>query len=400
MLISNIILIYKNRTKQSLLMLYSFMLLYSIPFFRYFILGQEIAVYIKYNNFISLSGVLNIQTIFFVTLVMFTSFSELNSNNIIIKTCSNNLLYFICISIMVFIIIFGSSGDTLLNTGSYGKGKVSNFMNLRITEYILIFIVLSYKFSGNSNLKKIAILSLSGVCGLKQLLFGGRILVLQMLILIFILFFENKIKTKKLILYALICYMIFNIIGAIRSNVKYMFNNPIKIIYSIKPKPSIYNGKEVWITNQGDVMHTSSVHLGLVKDKIIDSKMRKEALIYYILRLVVPQKYLPKIATLTQYCGAYAPCGGGGFISSYFYVWFSYLGPIMIGIIIARIVSNLYVEKSESIQLMKLIFMATLPRWFAYEPLVLFKMSFYMCIVYFGLISLGMLGSRKVAKKI
>lgn len=400
-IISNILLIYKNRHKQSIIALYSFMLLYSVPFFRYFILHQEIAVYVKYNDFFTLSKVLNIQAIFFTTLLIFSDFSKNDvSNKIEIKTFNNNLLYFICIGIMVFITIFGSSSDSLLNTGGYKRAQINNFMNLRIIEYILIFISLSYKFSGDSKFKKMIILGIAGICGLKQLLFGGRILILQMLILIFLLFFDNRMKTRKVIVYALMCYVLFNIAGFVRNDIKYAINNPTKILRYIKPQPYIYNGKEIWITNQGDVMHTSAVHMGLVEDGIIDSKMRKEASIYYVLRLIIPQKFLPKIATLTGFCMSYAPCGGGGFISSYFYVWFSYLGPIMIGIIIAKIVSNLYVEKSESMQLMKLIFMSTFPRWFAYEPLVLFKMSLYMCIVYFGLISLGMLGSRKVAKKI
>ena len=103
---------------------------------------------------------------------------------------------------MFLITIFGRSGNNIFDSGGYGSigANVQNAGGLAIFEYFLVLFPIAYIYSGQNKKKLRLLLIMAVIYSLKGLLLGGRIEALQMLLMIFILYIDNKkLKLRKVI---------------------------------------------------------------------------------------------------------------------------------------------------------------------------------------------------------
>ena len=89
------------------------------------------------------------------------------------------------------------------------------------------------------------------------------------------------------------------------------------------------------------------------------------------------------------------PCGGGGLISAFFYVFLGHIGVIFIGYVIAKILSIGVRSKNTFKNLFFILAYTTMPRWFAYYPITLFKLALLGSIITYVLIKMCDYGKNK-----
>jgi hypothetical protein len=308
--------------------------------------------------------------------------SNIDKNEIsIIKYSINNRFFFyLNLLICVLILLFSITGESIISGGVYGEAEKSP-----LNEYFILFYLFLFLTKPNFYLYKLIILFLGVIYCIKNLLFGGRIEVLQLFLLTFyiLIVFEKKIKFSFFYLFILFAFYLNLVIDAIRSN-------PVDFIsgYYLQyfdPRNFLFsdNNLTYLASNQGDVIQSSGRILGLIQNNILSFSDRLLSFFSYILSPIIPSKLLPEYSNLASYKQDLYRSGGGGLIGVYFYTWLGLVGPIISGIFIGYFIKSFYSKNSIYYKLYGLCILITFPRWYAYNPIFLVKFCLYSVFLFF-----------------
>ena len=139
----------------------------------------------------------------------------------------------------------------------------------------------------------------------------------------------------------------------------------------------------VKFSNQIDIFYSSTILNQAALSDTLSIYTRLEMFFYNVLSLFVPYSWLPEKAAVVSYIQKnIASTGGGALISAYSFFFLSYPGIILIGYYIASLINKLQKSKNLHFILYCIIVLATYPRWFGYNIIGLFKIPFYIVILY------------------
>jgi hypothetical protein len=237
-------------------------------------------------------------------------------------------------------------------------------------DYAIIFIFFSYYFS-NKKYDNLIIL-VAFVYMLICIIYGYRLRMTQMGLLVFFLFFEDKVKPWLLALLTVMLFWGLKIVGILRGIDK---NVSVDSILGLK------NG--VIVSNQGGVFLNANMYIGLVEDGLISGSERITTFLGNFLAIFYSQSALPDKYNVSRLAENYFSIPGGGLISGYIYLWGGLLLAIPVGLLIGYLYSRLLRDAKSSIYFLAymIVIVATFPRWFAYDPIHFFKMGFYSVVV-------------------
>ena len=382
-IVANLSIIFKTYRSLPILLMFLFFLTYVVNLIPFFFAGEYIFAYNPSQGFYE---TLQIHTIFLCVLDIFLRpiKKRLYINEKLPQT-QNLFLYLSLCTLFVFFLIFGIRGDTVLDTGGYGqKGDTSGLGGFG--EYFLILIPLLYLYSGKSYIMKKIVHILMLLMGIKLLLYGGRIGVLMMGLLYLIFYYDtrkNHISLFKISCYAIPVLYIFVLIGAIRGNIALALTSSWGELLLLPFRGDFLKTFKEFFGNQNDIFYSSTVLNQAALSDTLSIYTRLEMFFYNVLSLFVPYSWLPEKATVVSYIQKnIAATGGGALISAYSYFFLSYPGVILIGYYIASIINKLQKSKNIYFILYCVIVLATYPRWFGYNVIGLFKISFYIVILY------------------
>lgn len=386
MIFIHVILLVKFLKNSPILLILLFSLLHALVYFDFFILNRAISFWKDFQDENFLSKTLYSHFLFiFIFGNIISHFELVNSKRFDFKTIfSGNSLVFTLLSVIgVIIIFFGITGETIAS-GSYANGNQvkSPFFEYFILIYFLLLIFAKNKKSHN------AVLVILFICYvLKSLLYGGRIEVLQLCLLLFLILVDLKknISRYRLVV-VLFCLFYFNsIIGVIRSNPFVIYEPNFTEIFNplntLKQNTSLNSIS----STEGDVVQASARMIGLVEINEITVQQRFLGFFYFIFSGFIPSSYLPDYVSLASYKQTLYESGGGGLISSYFFVWFGYFGPILSALFLGLVINYFYIYRFES----KILFvygfclLTTFPRWHSYNPILIVKFSLYGVVAYY-----------------
>jgi hypothetical protein len=353
---------------------------YLIPLYYYTFANKIITSYDHSNNLNLLIKYTYIYGLFFTVLAFFLPNKISNSGTSVNKK-DNYIIFYINVSICLFIAFYSKSGESLLSSGGYGQTEISNLGGFAIGEYFLIFFFLAFKFSGNHKSKKHILIILASIYIIESLAFGLRNEFIQLSILLFILYYKERGKSHSYFAFILLGLYFSSIFAVFRSNPVAFLQS--SIIENLSLSIIIDNENDNYISHQGDVIHSSSRIINFRDNGITTSGIIYSSAAYFVLSAAIPQKYLPEQTNIAAYKKDEYPAGGGGSLFAYFYFWFWYPGVIIIAIYIGYLIS-IYSKYLNSIfgAYIILVF-STFPRWFSYSPINLFKMCIYSLIIYF-----------------
>ena len=380
----NLYLIYIYKNNQGFLLFYIFCLFYTLSLIPYYFFNIDVSAWKDFNEKKYYDLVLKIYGIFLISPLFFRKKSFPKFTNSLTIPKNSNIVGFIttCI-ICLIIIIFGQSGSNIFESGGYGN-SINDSAKSTIYEYFIVFFLLAYYYSNQNKPHFIILLSLSFAYIIKSLLYGGRIEVVQLLLLCyFILVIDHKliIKPSKIIFVCLIFYYFNQIFSSIRSN-------PIPLLQGdyisyLNPFESYSNSGNVYVSNEGDVFQSSVRLIGLIENGLLDVFTRIKAFIGLFLSIIVPSSWLPEEASLITYKKDIYNSGGGGLIAVYFYAFLGWLGPFIISAYIFWIYRLTSIYKNIYLKLYALMIFSTFPRWFAYNPIILFKLCLWVIPIVF-----------------
>ena len=276
--------------------------------------------------------------------------------------------YFIVIMnciILLSIYMFGFSGKNITDNVVYGTenfGEKSVF-----TEYYIIFLILALVHN-KSVIIKYSIIFFSALMMIKCVLYGSRISALLILLTIFTLEFANRFSIKKVIIGAFIGIILMNFLGIVRENrggSEFSFKSLIRV-----------DPDKIMSSTQSNMFYGSVCFNGLIEKGDFDIRTRIKSFFGFIFRLFIPSKFSFDEGSLTDYGQRYTDWGGGAHPSTYFFVWFGWVGPVFFGWVIAQLMNLLKkLTINKYLMFVSMILIITFPRWYGYEPGIIFKMS-------------------------
>lgn len=381
-LILSIVIVYKSMDNIYMFILFFFFLLYQIPIVLYFCLNIEISSFSDFNDKIMYSETSRIHSLLIFTLFLGKFILKKNQVKLIVvfPSIPNLFSFYFFLIISILVLVFGQSGQTIFETGAYATGLSDKST---LYEYFIIFFALANVFSSRRGFQFYLLQFILVLYIYKSLLYGGRIEVLQVLLLNFYILIGDKklnVSTKSLFFLLILGYYINILFANIRNQPSILVDFELQKIltpFSINENTNLYS------SNEGEVFHSSARLIGLINLGYLDILERIYSFFGFVLSIFVPSSFLPSSASLITFMKDEYNAGGGGLISIYFFCWAWYFGPIIIGLFIVYFLNKVNYSKNKYLVLYFFMICSTFPRWFAYNPIILFKICFWIIPLFF-----------------
>lgn len=399
LILVNVLFLIKFLNKIPIFILFFYILLHSKIFVLFYLLNFSISFWTSFQNDNEIGPVMISLLLFLYVLGNVISSNKLSENFYSYKiTKPNKTIFWIISTILVFILFFGIKGDNVLVSGGY-----NNFENIQkstLHEYFILVFLFLILYAPNHGLYKNVIRLFLFFYVVKTLLYGGRIEVVQIFLLFFYLFylFKNKIKARYILLFLFLGIYFNGIVSNIRSNPEIILSQN----YS-----SVFNPKEVFAldlknpyisSTEGDVVHSSARIVGLINTNELTISDRLVSFISYLVSPLIPPSYLSDLSNLSTYKQDLVQSGGGGLISTYFFCWLGYLGPILSALLIGIFINRFFELRSAGIYIYGLCLLTMFPRWFSYNPIFLIKFSLYAVVLFYIINILTLKKTTKIDK--
>lgn len=370
LLIINIISICRVRNNWLLIIILGFMFYsnFSIVMADYFHVVNDFFTSFS-NEEVSIIG-LNILFLF-NSLIFIMLPTKVNSNILelkesIEKTEQGNIVVNAIILALIVILFFFFSRPTV--PGQRGSSST-------IYEYAIILFIIGYLFSNKRQKRILNFIIFFYI--LQDLVFGNRVTALQMIILEFLVVFSDKFSIKQLLPLLVISIVLFTGIGQYRGEFSLSIETFIQIFNSL-----FSNG---FVNDTAySAFFTSLTFLKL--SNILSFGKRITYFVPFFLSIFlggsVPNSSLP-IITREYYLHYY-----GGIYPYFFYFYFG-----IFGILISSLMLCIFIKKINQISFTSSIYCkaiaiyatCTVPRWYLYSPLILFRGSIFILIIIFVL---------------
>lgn len=379
-ILTNIFVIWEMRRIQPAVLMGAFFLSYILYLIPYYYNDYIISAHVQYYKKELYDQVLGIHLLFLSSFLLFLK-TNLNENYLKLKDLlkpRNNVVIFSFLYLIMLVIIFSIKGSSVIG-GSYST-YIDNLEGQGGgVEYFYIFFVIAFFFTTKPILRNSLLILVIYYCFI-TITRGYRIQFVQMIILAFVLFFDGKFKTVYMMIFAFFGFIVSEIIGLLKMMGSVSFEDMLALFE--KSETAII------INNQTDVFYSSVVFLGLIKDGVLSFGVRIWSAIGFVWNWFAPSSFVWKEARLPLFAHEYTTLGGGGLISAYFYVWFGYLGPILIGYALALFFNKAYSSNvKQNFKIILILVLSLYPRWFAYDPgNFLMRFSIYVFVIYMGFI--------------
>ena len=262
-------------------------------------------------------------------------------------------------------------------TGNMYAGDANEMSTLN--EYVIILFLICYIFSNNEKVKIYSLYLLYALYAFFAIITGGRIELVLLFFLLLTTVLQRKYSFKFLIAFFLLGVWMMNIFGNIRSNPLILLEGDIISIIS----PFKTTSMSVQASNEGDVYWASERLLCLMGDGELTLSDRIESAFSYIVSPLFPSSYLPETADLSSYKKDILTTGGGNMAPVNFFVMFGFIGVAFLAYFISYMLNSFSKRGSNMLRVYTILMIATLPRWFAYNPIQLVKLCLWGVICYY-----------------
>lgn len=282
-----------------------------------------------------------------------------------IKPKDNVVIFSVLVIALIFIGLFGIDR---VHTSKYTV-SISP-----IYEYSILLFLFAYYSSGNKPIRKLVILILMGMFIIQDFYYGGRITSMQIILVAISTIFYNRVTSKSALLITFVGIFVNSIVGVYRSNFTLEGFNLINFFITLRNRWFVFDTPVY-------AYYASATHVASVELINLSINERLGSLINFILSIFTGSE--SNSGNVTRYVSEnYFSNLGGGLLPTHFYFWLGYLGVIIAAVIILLILRMISIRDKELYKLVTVVFISTIPRWFLYNPLRMFRMIFFVCLLY------------------
>ncbi len=378
----NIFYIHKFWKNQAIIICLCFTMTYWLYMVLYYFAEMDYCTYSVYRTLEYTNATLRVVGFFFAMLFLFIQPIKGKLSDYIPHR-NNILIYLVSVLIMLFVCLYA------YRVGGTFTYKTEQGVNSSLYEYYFIFALLAFVYSGNKNREHL-LLVVNMLYIVLLLRLGLRLVVLMIILMLFLEYFEDRFKTKWVVVAVVAGFLFMSFWSIFRSGLVSEALD-FKILLGIK--------KDVLITNQGDVFYTSAAQAAQVMDGEWGIAFRIFSLFSFFVNIILISKYqlvAGKLNSVLENSSIYVP--GGGFGAMYAYVWLGVIGVVLLAVYIAYHINRISKSGNGDISIVYGVFLIfTFFRWYAYNLSIVFKMGFWLFLIYIAVKAFhGMIVRRNV----
>ncbi len=373
LLVFSIIKIAKTKNNM-LLLLQLFMLIYSVVPILYFILNIPISPhqYLDLNQKANMRLALQTQTVFVVAFLSWAPIESRYTFAGVFRPQKRHMAWLVSVLIMIGSLFFVNWRGVLTSMlKTYSIETESSI----IFDYFMVFTAANYFFC-DAKVKRAVNIFLAVMVSLICVLIGKRLTAVSLLLLVYILHYDGKLKKWTIILGFIAGTMLFNAIQFTRIN-------QMPSLFNVLTGINIENG--VFRSNSCDIWYASEVIVKLISEKVFDWGFRLKSFLGTFLNAFLPSSLTPKEALVNVYItenNLFPYTANGSLIGVSTYLWLSYPGVLLFAYLISLLIRKGMSSRGKLSTLYTVLILATFPRWYTYNPRILFKFAFVAGVVY------------------
>jgi hypothetical protein len=368
-IIFSLILLYKTKGN-----LFAFLIAFFILYSNYsifvgeYLVGSDLGIPLYQLKTEHYYGTAIRVLLFFISIVaLFIKPRVVEKQNFILTPKDNIVLFYALYFVLILIWIFGIDRSANLDTYSVSITPIYEYATL-----IFLFAIYS---SGFRRFRIITLMFMLLIFVLQDFYYGGRITSLQLILLFLVTIFLKKLSPKMIIVGGIIGILINSVIGAYRK--KYSLDS-MGVFDIVK---GVFNNYFVFDTPVY-AYYTTVAHLAATE--LMDWRIRIESFLAFIFAIFTGNNELSDVTSYVT--NNYYFNYGGGLIPTHFYYWLGWLGVILIACILIIILNKIGSAKKDIWKIISISIVMTVPRWYLYTPLSLFRQVFLIVILYYAFI--------------
>lgn len=304
-----------------------------------------------------------------VFMIFIALFQRKSSETVVTNTkdnfyLSNNPLNFLNCMIVIVILL----GILFIDLRGYSIGAVF--------EYSIILFILGYYYSGENKSIKILLTLILIIFSLLSFLNGNRVAVLQMLIAFFLIFFNNKLTYKSVLLFATLGILFMTFLGLYGDGI------PLHQL-SFKNVLNIFGDRFFALDTSYSAFFTSLTFV-MVKE-FVSFSTEIVLFVKFMLSMIFGGSIVED-SSLPLFTRNYMIHYNGGVLPIYFYFYLGWLGMLIpAGLLnfFTKQVKKMSGETKDHVKLVVLYIASTVPRWYLYSPSSLVRGVMIFYVAYF-----------------
>jgi len=279
----------------------------------------------------------------------------------------NNLVIYIgCVIALLLMVPLSLHGKQIAVGGLYGIETQSSIW----FEYCIPFLICAWRYS-KSREQRMLVYILCLLFAFLPLLFSKRLPFLMLLLVLFHLFYSGRFSIKYIILVVVAMFSLMSFFAFVRVG-----EGGVSLLGAMVS----VSEDGVMRNNQGGVMVCAASYLGLIQDGYFDFSFRIKSFLGLVLSPFVPASLNFQELYVNFSALEFTPIpGNGGFPGVYFYLWGGYFGVFIFSFFINRVFYN--AKKNHYAAMYSIFLLATFPRWYSYNMLILVKMGFFYMLL-------------------
>lgn len=247
-----------------------------------------------------------------------------------------------------------------------------------ILEYSIFLFIFALYFSKNDKKNRIITEILILLFAIYSLKNGDRIAILQIILADFIINYIEKIKIKYILIIMIIGILIFTCLGLYGDFLIYGYDfKNLTIQYAIDEVKERRFALDTSVS-----AYFTGVSMIDVRNNYTVASRINDGIDFFTKYTFLGNKsgYVHIPTKIREYQLNYA----GGFLTCYFYYWFSWIGVIFISCYVGLLIKKVIVNSDNLYkQLLSILLVATVPRWYLYDPILLFRGIILFSIFYY-----------------
>lgn len=339
---------------------------YSICLVNY--ISKSNSYFVSYAN--TNIGYLGINILLFFSLLLYLIAPDSkekiqDKKSIIVNNRNNRIIVIGAIIVLLLILIYGFTRPE--RVGDRGTPSA-------LYEYSLIFVIMALYYSGKSKKMLLLVVLVAIPFAIQNFVFGGRITGVQMLILIVLAIFIDRLKMVIVAPLAAVFFVMMSAIGQVRGRLLISgvdLNNVVRIL----------GGEHFALDTAYSSYYTSMTFLDVLQTT--DVPLRIHLLFRWILSIFLGGSV--QDSSLSLYTRQTHLHYYGGILPYYAWFYLGFVGIILLvlylGIFFRKINTTNYKEDG-LVRCITLYVTVTCLRWYLYSPSQIFRGVLLLCIVF------------------
>lgn len=364
-LLFSILFFYKSRKNLPVSLVAFFILYcnYSIVIAEYLV-GGDLSIPIYEVKTLENYGISIRSLLLFISVIaVFYNGKKVDLSKFKLIPKDNIIIFYSLFLILIYILLF-----------AIGRGDLVSY-SVRVSplyEYSSLLFLFAYYFSGKSKMRVFLITCLITLFILQDFYYGGRVTSVQLIFLFLVTIFIQKLSFKFILIGGFVGMLLQSLVSAYRASYSLDSINLINIFTDLK------KGYFVFSTPIA-AYYASATHVAAFQ--IAPLNIRLSSLFAFIISIFVGSKN--ELGNVTEYVtNHYFGSIGGGIIPTHFYFWLGWAGVILISIVLVLLMNKLGGLKNDFQKLCAITVILTVPRWYLYSPLSLFRPLILMSVLY------------------